>query len=344
MTRSPLFVVPRPPSPAFSILHFVFCILLAACAPAIRSDVEAQVYLTQSAINRTATAEAQATKTADDLLLSQIRVNEQEAESLRLENERALLAVETARREMEDADRQREAEYLRQQAEWAAEQTNKESLYFWSVLGLITFIVIVLAIIGYQFFLFTDGVRQLRYQEAYQKSQSEIWRLRAEASKHLLEATENARRKTSHGELEWDYEAGQWRPALPPPAPPPPPASLETQWRMAAYHVALWAAQYGFGETAFRDEALVRDPATGQFWEDGRRKLMELLDAMGVTYARQGKARTWAGGWDIERFERDYWHLPTPPLPNIAVPVVSVPLRSSAIYNVTKLRSEPEVV
>lgn len=129
--------------------------------------------------------------------------------------------------------------------------------------------------------------------------------------------------------------------------------SHASKWRAACKRLVYAGVQLArAGETKpFTEKALaiqnpiVTHPGTDEGWSDGYRILMDILKSAGVMYAERGRAATWAKGWDLYRFEREFDLLPLPKLPDGPPPDVRVTLRTyelSGVSRTSELPNSPE--
>lgn len=125
----------------------------------------------------------------------------------------------------------------------------------------------------------------------------------------------------------------------------------EWRWRSAckaAAHtgVALGEAQGKTPRFGERDLASAEQPyvvtADGQPSSAGYRDLQRLLVRAGVWVVVDRKGTSWARGWNLERFEREFDALPLLNLPDGEPPEVRIVPRSSALPAVTAAPAAPQ--
>lgn len=123
----------------------------------------------------------------------------------------------------------------------------------------------------------------------------------------------------------------------------------DSRWRAALWKLVQAGVQLGrdgepnpFTERALAIEhPVVTHPGTDNGWSDGYRALMDILKGAKVMYAERGKAVSWAKGWDLERFVRDFPTLPLPNLPDGNPPDVRVTLRTYELPEIPELSELP---
>lgn len=319
-----------------AVVIALLCVLLAACAPAPLSAVEAEVRLTQIARGGTATAEAVTRSATERAQAAQADLQAAQAERVRLENARLEAEVELAQARATEQARERQAVAAREQADWERRREAEEVAL--GILGLCLGAVALagVAIVCVQAYHFLDRLRQWAERRAEAQALVAIWRARAEAAQHLRLATEAAQRQAPDGRREaWDFETGEWRALAlaPPPSPGTEPPHIR-DWRVACKRLvgaAVARAQAGephpFSERALCGlEAVVVRPGTAQPYVRGYRRLMEVLTGAGVLASQEGGRTTWAAGWDWERFGREFDLVPLPHCPEGAPPEVKIPV------------------
>lgn len=122
------------------------------------------------------------------------------------------------------------------------------------------------------------------------------------------------------------------------------PFTLAQKWRTAVQVACAWGAEIGWTEQAWNERGVTYFAGTGKPDDQGRRRLLEVLDAMGITATKgQGQKRTWANGWSAATWER---LMPTTPLPaqlpEVEPPALKIPLRSSEVPKFSELPSRGE--
>ena len=157
-------------------------------------------------------------------------------------------------------------------------------------------LAIPLIIISIQLWLLMNSLRVSLEIYFLELLSVKTWDARSRAAQAARKAQELARWKDEHGRLyALDFDTGQVRtfsaerPALSVPS--------ARQWQIALTRACGWGELIGWTERAWRDNAVVYWPETGQHHEQGRRDIMRELDALGIT-AGGGLGRTWADGMD----------------------------------------------
>ena len=184
-------------------------------------------------------------------------------------------------------------------------------------------LVLAVAVVISQLWLFVDGVRRLVLGWLYEWLQWREWEARDRAAIAARKARESARWEEQGRVYALDFDTNQVREitaALPVAQVP-----NGWQWRGALRRAVGWGDLVGWTERAWRDNRVVYLPDTGEHYETGRRQVIAELDALGIT-AGGALGRTWAAGMGYQA-ALDLLDS-TPPAPkweNTPPPAVKIP-------------------
>ena len=199
---------------------------------------------------------------------------------------------------------------------------------------LIGLAVLVVAAAAVYFLILSINDKREIDREAYQEKKS------AEIDEARARAAESWARVLRESIIERNgHEYMLTRRGLVPMLPAPEPFSvdpnlkLESEWRAVASVYVQSATelgltgeeQYPFSEPSAFRHSLIQHPDTRKFWREGYRRVIGwLVDAKIMAKTGDGGKTDWAGGWSLERFEREFSHTALPEVPYGPVPVAKL--------------------